>query len=101
MGNEKIIVRADPYWADEIPWYLGKLGEFSETISEAVERGDFKTIQDTAHGMRGSGTSFGFDAISEIGLELERSAKENNMEEVRKWSGELSSYLGCVEVVYD
>ena len=101
MENEKIVVRADPYLAEEVPWYLGQLGEFSKAINEAAERGDFKTIEDTAHGMRGSGSSFGFDAISEIGLALERSAKENNMKEVRKWSGELSSYLERVEVVYE
>jgi len=101
MENEKIVVRADPYLADEVPWYLGQVGGFSKTISEAVERGDFKTIEDTAHGMRGSGSSFGFDAISEIGLALEQSAKENNMEEVRKRSGELLSYLERVEVVYE
>jgi hypothetical protein len=51
--------------------------------------------------MKGAGGGYGFDYISEIGAAIEKAAKENNIEDLRRWVGELSIYLEKVEVVYD
>ena len=101
MDNEKIVVRADPYMAEDVPWYLEKLNEFSAAIDNAIEQGDLKELANMGHRMGGTGSSYGFDAVSEIGLGLERAAKEKNMADVREWADKLSNYLERLEVLYE
>ena len=101
MKEEKIIVYADPDIADEIPWYLGQVKEYTEAIEKAMGNTDFEIIEDTGHRMKGSGETFGFDAISEIGKSLEQAAKEKNLDEIQKKVKELSRYIEVVEVVYE
>jgi HPt (histidine-containing phosphotransfer) domain-containing protein len=47
--------------------------------------------------MRGSGGAFGFQAITDIGAELQQAAESADTEASRKWVGELSRYLDRVE----
>ena len=101
MEEEKIIIYADPDIADEIPWYLGQVKEYTEAIEKAVGNADFESIEDAGHRMKGSGQTFGFDAISEMGKSIEQAAKEKDLDEIRKKVEELSRYIEMVEVVYE
>jgi len=101
MEEEKIIIYADPDIADEIPWYLGQVKEYTEAIEKAVGNADFESIEDAGHRMKGSGQTFGFDAISEMGKSLEQAAKEKDLDEIGKKVKELSKYIEVVEVVYE
>jgi len=51
--------------------------------------------------MKGAGSMFGFQAITDIGAALEQAAKSADTDASRKWVGELSSYLDRVEIVSD
>ena len=99
MSKEKILVHPDPIMAEKIPWYLGKLNEYLKAMQDALGQSDFATIQTIGHRMKGSGVSFGFDAVSDIGRALEESAKEENAERIREKTLEFSDYLTRVEVV--
>jgi len=101
MAEDKIIVQADPDMVEEVAWYEGQLKEYLETIGAAVEKGDMETIEDTGHRMKGSGESFGFDRVSDIGRCLEDAAKKKDIQEIRRGFTELEHYLKCVEVVYE
>ena len=101
IEEERIIVYANPDFADEIPWYLGQVRAYAEEIEKAVGNSDFETIEDAGHRMRGSGETFGFDGISEMGKSLEQSAKEKDLDEIGKKVMELSRYIEVVEVVYE
>lgn len=101
MERERIVVYADPDLADEIPWYLGQIREYIASIGRALEQGDYETIQDTGHRMKGSGKTFGFDTVSEIGKSIEIAAKEKDPEEIKKQVLDLSDYLDRVAVVYE
>ncbi len=101
MEEERIRVHADPDLADEIPWYLGQVKEYTEAIEKAIGITDFETIEDAGHRMKGSGETFGFDAISEMGKSLEKAAKEKDLDEIQKKLKELSRYIEAVEVVYE
>ena len=101
MEGGKIRVHADPDIADEIPWYLGLVKGYTEAIGTALDKADFEAIRDVGHRMKGSGESFGFAPISEMGKSLEQAAKERNGGEIQKKLGELSRYLEAVEVVYE
>jgi HPt (histidine-containing phosphotransfer) domain-containing protein len=51
------------------------------------------------HGMKGAGSSYGFQAITDIGAALEQAAERVDNDASRKWVSELSRYLDRVEVV--
>jgi HPt (histidine-containing phosphotransfer) domain-containing protein len=101
MGKERIVVYADPDFAEDIPWYLGQVKEYTEAIGAAMEKADFETIRTAGHRMKGSGAAFGFDAISEMGKSLEEAAKEKNRDEIQKKLKELIRYIEVVEVAYE
>ena len=47
--------------------------------------------------MSGSGGMYGYQAITDIGAELERAAEGDDNDASRKWVAELSTYLDRVE----
>jgi CheY-like chemotaxis protein/HPt (histidine-containing phosphotransfer) domain-containing protein len=99
--KDAILVRADPKFADLIPAFLQNRRQNIIAIQDALDRGDFKTVQTLGHGMRGAGGSYGFQAITEIGAALEQAAGSADADASRKWIGELSTYLDRVEVISD
>lgn len=101
MVEERIVVYANPDFADDIPWYLGQVRDYTEEIEKAAKNSDFETIEDAGHRMRGSGETFGFNAISEMGKFLEQAAREKDLDEIGRKVKELSRYIEVVEVVYE
>src|SRR3954454_14062155 len=99
--TETILVRANPKFAYLIPAFLQNRRQDVSAIVEALDRGDFQTVESLGHGMKGAGGSYGFQAITDIGAALEQAAESVDDDASRKWVGELSSYLDRVEVVSD
>ncbi len=97
--RESILVRADPKFADLIPAFLQNRRQNVIAMLDALDRGDFETVETLGHGMRGAGGSYGFQVITDIGAELEQAAGNVDADASRKWVGELSSYLDRVEVI--
>ena len=86
--HPKLVVR--------IPLFLQNRRQDVLTILDALERGDFETVERLGHGMRGIGATFGFQAITDIGASLEQEARNANGTALRRWAGELSRYLDTV-----
>jgi HPt (histidine-containing phosphotransfer) domain-containing protein len=102
MGNEeKIIVHVDVDLEPIMPRFFELRYEDIDAINKNIEKADYETIMRLGHSMKGAGGGYGFDYISEIGAGIEKAAKENNAEDIRRWVYELSLYLEKVEVVYD
>lgn len=97
----RIIVRLDPDIEDIVPIFFEKLNEEIEMALKSLERDDFEDIQIWGHILKGAGSGYGFDRVSEIGECLEQSAKSQNADRTRKLVEELSNYLEQVEVVYE
>jgi CheY-like chemotaxis protein len=83
-----------------IPQYLQDQRGAATSILVALEERDYQTIRELAHKMRGSGGSFGFDTLTNIGQNLEEAAQSKDQEAVRRWHHELNRYLDRVQVVY-
>jgi HPt (histidine-containing phosphotransfer) domain-containing protein len=66
-----------------------------------LQQGDYALIQRLGHSMKGVGTAYGFDAVSEIGAHLEQAAKQQDAAAIRRWVQALAVYLARVEVVSD
>jgi CheY-like chemotaxis protein len=99
--KDTILLRAGPEFADLIPGFLQNRRQDVVAMLDAVDRGDFETVESLGHGMRGAGSMFGFQAITDIGAGLEQAAKSADADTSRTWVGELSSYLDRVEIAYD
>ena len=99
--KETIFVRANPKIADLMPVFLRNCRQNVVAMLDALDRGDFETVEILGHGMRGAGGSYGFQAITEIGAALEQVAESADNDASRKWVGELSGYLDRVEIISD
>ena len=99
--EDAIRVRANPKLADVIPGFLRNRRQDVVTLLDALDRGDYETVERLGHGMRGAGGSWGFDGITDIGAALEQAAGSADADASRKWVGELSRYLDRVEIVSD
>ena len=98
-GKGMIVVRANPRFADLIPGFLLNRRQDVIVMLNALDRGDFKTVGDLGHGMKGAGGSWGFQRITDIGAALEQAAESADDDVSRRWVGELSRYLDRVEIV--
>ncbi len=100
-GNgEKLVIKVDPDLAGLIPGFIQGRHDDIRELKIAVEKGDMDTARILGHNMKGSGGGYGFNGITEIGGALEKAAKDGNKEEIVRLIGELSGYLGRIEIVY-
>jgi HPt (histidine-containing phosphotransfer) domain-containing protein len=99
--KDAILVRANPKFADLIPGFLQNRRQDVSAMLDALDRGDFETVEILGHGMRGAGGSYEFQAITDIGAALEQAAESADTDASRKWVGELSGYLDRVEIISD
>ena len=98
--NKTTVVYVDAEIKDLVPIFLRNRLEDVKCIFEACEQSNYEEIRVLGHNMKGTGSAYGFDAISEIGAALEQCAKERNSEKVRMLANEVSVYLEHVAVVY-
>jgi len=98
---KKIVVHVDEDIADLMPGFLVNRRKDVETLKEALQQDDYKSIQILGHNMKGAGGGYGFDAISDIGMSLEQAAKEKDARKIRRQTEALSNYLERVGVRYE
>jgi PAS domain S-box-containing protein len=99
--KDTIIVRANPKFTDLIPGFLENRRHDVVAMLDALDRGDFETVESLGHGMKGAGGSWGFQGVTDIGADLERAAGCADNEASRNSVDELTRYLDRVEIVYD
>jgi signal transduction histidine kinase/HPt (histidine-containing phosphotransfer) domain-containing protein len=95
--DDVILVSMNPKFAHLIPQFLQNRRENVISMLDALDRDEFETVERLGHSMRGSGISFGFQAITDIGAALEQAAGCANNLASRKLVGDLSSYLDRVD----
>jgi HPt (histidine-containing phosphotransfer) domain-containing protein len=77
-------VNLAPELADLVPCYLANRRNDMETLAAALGRGDFELMSRLGHNMHGSGTSFGLDGLSAIGVAIERAANAGDRVEIAR-----------------
>lgn len=83
-----------------IPEYLE--GRHRDVISmrEALTNGDFESIRILGHNMKGTGGGYGFDALTDIGGEIQQAATSADAGALERLAGELADYLGRLKIRY-
>lgn len=61
----------------------------------------YETIRILGHSMKGSGGGFGFDTITDIGIDLENAAMEKDSQGVIRLVNQLEDYMENVEIIYE
>ena len=97
----KIVVHISTDLQELIPGYLANRQKDIHTMWEALAQDDYETIRILGHSMKGAGGGYGFDPISEIGSSIERAARDREPDTIRRWIGELLTYLERVQIIYD
>ena len=101
MSEDRIIVHIDVDSEDLIPDFLDNRCEDIRSLTDAIGRQDYETIQRIGHSMKGSGGGYGFDDITDVGRLIEEAAKARNVDEIKQGINTLSYYLDHIDIVYE
>ena len=97
----RVRVRVDSSLAELVPGFLENRRRDVEAIAAALEHADYENVRILGHNMRGSGSGYGLNRITEIGASLEQAAGRREPEEIRARAAELARYLDGLYVEYE
>jgi HPt (histidine-containing phosphotransfer) domain-containing protein len=100
VSQEPIVVQLDQDLSDLIPGFLARKREDASAILAAAEHGESETIARLGHKMKGEGGSYGLDAITDIGRELEQAAQLADLDAARRLARFLMNFLDRLNIVY-
>ena len=78
---------------DLIPAYVERRRAEIACIIDTAERGDFSSVQKMGHNLKGSGSSYGFPQLTQLGAELEVAAREQALDKIRPIAAALGESL--------
>lgn len=84
---------------DRIPAYLDGRRADLEALHRALQENDLAGIQDIAHKMKGTGASYGFGEITEIGSRMEAAVKAANRAEIEACIAALHDWLNSIRTM--
>ncbi|WP_298267490.1 Hpt domain-containing protein [Geobacter sp.] len=92
-------VSVDPELMEIVPTFLEYRWQDVASLQDALAHEDSGLIRKIAHNLKGAGTSFGFNAVTGIGIRLERAALTSNWPRISKFIDLLIEYLQQVQPV--
>ena len=97
-GGGVIYVAPPPGLEELVPDYLSDRQADLLTFQALLASGEFDKIRALAHNMKGTGSSYGFVPLTELGAVLEAAAKLPDEESVARHVSSLADYLGRVRL---
>ena len=99
--SEPIVVTVAKDLEDLVPTFMKNRGKELETLRSALAGGDFEQLRQIGHRMKGVGTSYGFEKVSQLGKQIEDAAKASDRATIENNLGEYADYLASVQIVYE
>lgn len=99
-GGGRILVTADPEFAELIPAFLANCRREAEAMKEAVARRDFPAIAAASHKLTGAGESYGFKPLSDESRLVEAAARTGDDAAILVHIERMRLYLDQVDVVF-
>jgi len=90
------IIEIDPMIADLVPDFLVERARDVEDTRAMLAQGDINSIARLGHNMKGSGLSYGFIRITEVGRRIEEAAKRSDFAGIELATAELERFLSEV-----
>jgi CheY-like chemotaxis protein len=97
--DDDVVMLADPDTAPLVPAFLENRREDLQAMRSLLEQGAFRAIESVGHKMKGTGRSYGFEAISRIGSDIELAAHQQDATTIQQLLEGLDSYLSRVKIV--
>lgn len=91
-----IMEAIDEDCAELVPAYLEKRCEELIVLEKALAAAEYDTLYRLGHNLRGSGGSYGFPMMTEIGERLEKAAKTQDGQAAAREIAQLREHLGDV-----
>jgi CheY-like chemotaxis protein len=82
-----------------VPAFLDARRDDVHALTRALASGDYARIQTIGHRLKGTGRSYGFDDISEIGRALEEAGTAGSPDAAARHIDALRAYLECVQIL--
>ena len=101
MSHDRIIVKVDSDLEELIPGFLENRKKDLISLIEALKNKNYPGMQSTGHSLKGVGGGYGFAQLSELGAQIENSAKASDSEALAQHIQQLGDYLERVEVVFE
>ncbi|HOL04792.1 MAG TPA: Hpt domain-containing protein [Syntrophorhabdaceae bacterium] len=96
--RKRIDVYVDKEIMPLIPEFLENRQKDLNNLRIALEKGDHETIRTIATNLKGSGGTYGFEAITEFGNAIRNALDENNVGAVKTLIKNLESYLNHIDI---
>jgi signal transduction histidine kinase/DNA-binding response OmpR family regulator len=97
-ASAPIEVQIEEDMADVVPAYLAKRRAEVAVYRRALEAGDFDTIKNLAHKMKGTGMGYGFPKLTEFGTRLEDAALQQDAQGIAGPLGEFARFVAKVQL---
>jgi len=85
-------------WPEWTKRYLEEVTKYGHEAVSALASGDAGVLETIGHRLRGSGGVFGFDVLSEVGVDLEAAAVAADLEGMRRAVDRLTAFRASKEV---
>jgi len=98
--KEPIVARCSKDLEPIIPRYLARRREEITSLRAGLDGGDYGALRLIGHGLKGSGKSYGFSALSDIGARIEKAALAADAAALEPLLAEHADYVERLQVVY-
>ena len=98
--NERITVKVERDLEELIPIFLKTRQQDMDGLAKGLAANDFQSMRMIGHGMKGSGSSFGFHPVSTMGAVIESAAIAEDAAAIAEQFEALRDYLSRVDITY-
>ena len=83
----------DEEWAEMQEMYINHTSKELAKIQDDIDAVEIDSLRTFGHNIKGSGGMYGFGEVTNLGTEIEASAKANDRNKIKSLLEELSSFL--------
>ena len=83
----------DDEWAEMQEMYINHTSKELAKIQEDIDAAEMDSLRTFGHNIKGSGGMYGFGEITDLGAEIEASAKTNDRSKIKSLLEDLSIFL--------
>ena len=83
----------DDEWAEMQEMYVNHTSKELAIIKENIDTVEIDSLRTFGHNLKGSGGMYGFGEVTNLGTEIEASAKANDRSKIKSLLEELSTFL--------
>lgn len=99
--SDRITVRLEADLAHLIPGFLANRRAEIGRIGELLAAQDGPALRRIGHNLKGCGSAYGFDPISEFGARIEQAALSGDFAAAAAAQAQLADYLARIDVRFE